>query len=67
MNATPNVEKQAELDRLIPRLQNGEDVALYMSSPAAFGDRDFAAAGDNAFERREPDEGVAAYLLAALN
>ena len=47
--------------------QNGKDVALDVRGLAALGDGDLAPAGHNALERREPDEGVAAYLLAALN
>ena len=47
--------------------QHGEDVAFDARGLSAFGDGDLAAAGHDALEGREADEGVAAHLLAALD
>ena len=47
--------------------QHGEDVAVGLDDLLAFGDGDLAAAGDDALEGREADEGVTAHLLAVLD
>ena len=56
--------------RLVPaeRLaQHGKDVAFNARGLAALGDGDLAPPRHDALERREPDEGVTAHLLAALH
>ena len=47
--------------------QDSEDVAFGLDRLFAFGDGDGASAGDDALVGIEPDEGVAADLLAILN
>ena len=47
--------------------QHGEDVVLDLDYLFAFGDGDLAAAGHDALERREADEGVTADLLAVFD
>ncbi len=47
--------------------KHGEDVAFNVGGLAAFGDGDLTPTRYYALERREPDEGVPADLLAALD
>ena len=47
--------------------QHGKDVAFDARGLAALCDRNLAPPRHNALERREPDEGIAAHLFAALH
>ena len=47
--------------------QHGKDVILDLDDLFAFGDGDLAPTRHNALERCQPDEGVAAYLLAVFH
>ncbi len=47
--------------------QHGKYVVLDLDDLSALGDRDLAPARHDPLERRQPDEGVAAHLLATLH